>query len=330
MKKIVALILALAMVLTCAFALAEEKKTEYNFYGLYKSESMYFVNEAASIEKTIAAWAEENGVSYKWHYLSSDGDAEKCLTTVDTAIADSADAIFICVPDQTMSEAVVEKCNAAGVLVVAVDDGLIDADGNKIAPWFGIDAYNIGYAAGEWMADYAKENNLLDDPACALLYMTMDTVSSCVPRTEGEKQAWADKVGDALSDRTYFCDYLGSDEAEAYANATAVIAAYPEITKWLVMSASETGSSTAAAALEEAGLVEGSCVNALGTDATALQWDEGNFEVIRSSAYFSGKVVGQAAALAVCDYLLNGTEIPAEYATPAVIVTPENYKDIML
>ena len=215
-------------------------------------------------------------------------------------------------------------------LVVAVDDGLIDADGNKIAPWFGIDAYNIGYAAGEWMADYAKENNLLDDPACALLYMTMDTVSSCVPRTEGEKQAWADKVGDALSDRTYFCDYLGSDEAEAYANATAVIAAHPEITKWLVMSASETGSSTAAAALEEAGLVEGSCVNALGTDATALQWDEGNFEVIRSSAYFSGKVVGQAAALAVCDYLLNGTEIPAEYATPAVIVTPENYKDIML
>ncbi|MCI5846222.1 MAG: substrate-binding domain-containing protein [Clostridiales bacterium] len=330
MKKIVALILALAMVLTCAFALAEEKKTEYNFYGLYKSESMYFVNEAASIEKTIAAWAEENGVSYKWHYLSSDGDAEKCLTTVDTAIADSADAIFICVPDQTMSEAVVEKCNAAGVLVVAVDDGLIDADGNKIAPWFGIDAYNIGYAAGEWMADYAKENNLLDDPACALLYMTMDTVSSCVPRTEGEKQAWADKVGDALSDRTYFCDYLGADEAEAYANATAVIAAHPEITKWLVMSASETGSSTAAAALEEAGLVEGSCVNALGTDATALQWDEGNFEVIRSSAYFSGKVVGQAAALAVCDYLLNGTEIPAEYATPAVIVTPENYKDIML
>ena len=250
MKKIVALILALAMVLTCAFALAEEKKTEYNFYGLYKSESMYFVNEAASIEKTIAAWAEENGVSYKWHYLSSDGDAEKCLTTVDTAIADSADAIFICVPDQTMSEAVVEKCNAAGVLVVAVDDGLIDADGNKIAPWFGIDAYNIGYAAGEWMADYAKENNLLDDTACALLYMTMDTVSSCVPRTEGEKQAWADKVGEAMSDRTYFCDYLGSDEAEAYSNATAVIAAHPEITKWLVMSASETGSSTAAAALE--------------------------------------------------------------------------------
>lgn len=330
MKKSLALLLILVLAAFSVAGLAEEAKTEYNFYGLYKSESMYFVNEAASIEKTIAEWAEENGFTYKWHYLSSDGDAEKCLTTVDTAIADNADAIFICVPDQTMSMAVVEKCQESGTLVVACDDGLIDGDGNKIAPWFGIDAYNIGYAAGEWMAQYAIDNNLLEDESCALLYMTMDTVSSCVPRTEGEKQAWADINGDALSDRTYFADYDGSDEAAAYANASAVIAAHPEITTWLVFSASETGSSTAAAALEEAGLAENSCVIALGTDATALQWDEGNFMVIRASAYFSGKVVGQAAALAVTDYLLNGTEIPAEYATPATIVTPETYKDIML
>ena len=329
MKKILALILALCLLAGFA-ALAEETKTEWTFYGLYKSASMYFVNEAASIEATIAAWAEEHGFTYKWHYLSSDGDAEKCLTTVDTAIADNADAIFICVPDQTMSQAVVEKCAESGTLVVACDDGLIDGDGNKIAPWFGIDAYNIGYAAGEWMAQYAIDNNLLEDESCAMLYMTMDTVSSCVPRTEGQRQAWADINGDAMADRTYSADYDGSDEAAAYANASAVIAAHPEITTWLVQVASETGSSSAAAALEEAGLAENSCVMSLGTDATALQWDEGNFQVIRSSAYFSGKVVGQAAAQAVLDYLLTGTEIPAEYATPAQIVTPENYKDIML
>lgn len=329
MKKLFTLILALCLVLGCTCVASAEGKTEYNFYGLYKSESMYFVNEAESIEKTIAAWAEENNFTYKWHYLSSDSDAEKCLTQVSTAIADNADAIFICVPDQTMSQSVVDLCAESNTLVVAVDDGLIDGEGNKIAPWFGIDAYNIGYAAGEWMADYASENGLLDDEATGILYMTMETVSSCVPRTEGEKQAWADKLGDALSDRVWSADY-NADETEAYNNASAVITAHPEITNWLVLTASETGSSAAAAALEEAGLVETSCVNALGTDATALQWDEGNFEVIRSSAYFSGKVVGQAAALAVCDYLLNGTEIPAEYATPAQIVTPENYKDIML
>ena len=30
------------------------------------------------------------------------------------------------------------------------------------------------------------------------------------------------------------------------------------------------------------------------------------------------------------EYLVNGTEIPAEYATPAVIVTPDNYADYVL
>ena len=115
--------------------------------------------------------------------------------------------IVTCIPDQTMSQSVVDKCKDAGVPIIAVDDGLIDTDGNKIAPWFGIDAYNIGYTAGEWMADYAKKNDLLDDPSVGLLYMTMETVSSCVPRTEGEKDAWKDKLGDALSDRTYAVSY---------------------------------------------------------------------------------------------------------------------------
>ena len=38
------------------------------------------------------------------------------------------------------------------------DDALEDADGNKLAPWVGINAYVIGEANGEWLANYAKEN----------------------------------------------------------------------------------------------------------------------------------------------------------------------------
>lgn len=56
------------------------------------------------------------------------------MTQIDTAIADNADAIVTCIPDQTMSEAVVAKCEAAGVLIVACDDPLKDGDNNKLAP----------------------------------------------------------------------------------------------------------------------------------------------------------------------------------------------------
>lgn len=81
-------------------------------------------------------------------------------------------------------------CEAAGVLIVACDDPLKDGDDNKLAPWFGIDAYNIGYAAGEWMADYATENNMTEDETVGVLYMTMNTTSSCVPVPRARSRRW--------------------------------------------------------------------------------------------------------------------------------------------
>ena len=352
MKKLIAMLLALVMVLSLAAcgakapaeteapaadAPAAEAPAEteaaapktLNIYGIYKSESPYFVNEAASIEKTLLAKGEEYGAEVNWHFLNCDGDAEKYMTQIDTAIADNADAIVTCIPDQTMSEAVVAKCEAAGVPIVACDDPLKDGDNNKLAPWFGIDAYNIGYAAGEWMAAYATDNGLVEDESVGILYMTMNTTSSCVPRTEGEKKAIADNLGTAMDARTYEVDYITTME-DAYNGASAMIAGHPEIKTWLVMVASEQGALGVASAIENAGLAETSCVVTLGCDETTGHWEEGNYAVIRAAAYFSGKVVGKAAIEAVVEYIINGTEMPAEYATPAVMVDPTNYKDHVL
>lgn len=132
-----------------------------------------------------------------------------------------------------------------------------------------------------------------------------------------------------VSNRTYTVDYVTTME-DSYNGASAMLAGHPEIKTWLVMVASEAGALGAASALENAGLAEASCVITLGCDETVGHWAEGNYSVIRSSAYFSGKVVGKEAITAVVEYLVNGAEIPLEYATPAVIVTPENYKDIVL
>lgn len=305
-----------------------EAKT-LNIYGIYKSEGTYFVNEAEAAEAEMMALGEKYGFEGTWHFLTSENDPEKCMTQVETAIADNADAVIVCVPDQTMSQSVVDACEAAGVIVVAVDDALIDSTGSILAPWFGIDAYNIGYSAGEWMAGYATDNNLLDDPKTGILYMTMDTVTSCVPRIEGEKAAWADAHGEALSDRTFFADYLGTQE-EAYNNGLAVITGNPDISNWLVMVANEPGAMGAAAALETSGLDKTSCVISLGCDEIANLWEAGSYEVIRSAAYFSGKVVGKESMNAIVEFVINGTEIPAEYATPAVICDPETAADIML
>ena len=350
MKKLLALLLAMVMVLSLAACGASEapateapkadapateapaveapaEDKEWNIYGIYKSDSTYFINEAWSLEKTLKEIAEPAGISVAWKYLSCDMDPEKCMTLIENAIADKADAIVICVPDQTMSVAIVERCDEAGVPVIAVDDGLIDGTGAKIAPWYGIDAYNIGYAAGEWLANYAKDNNMLEDETVGLMYSTMMTVSSCVPRTEGAEQAWADVLGEGvMADRTFYADFETTLEL-AYNAASAVITANPQIKTWLVMTPSENGALGCGSAIEEAGLAETSCVVALGADETAKQWDAGNYAVIKEAAYFSGRVVGREAGLALGNYLLNGTEMPAEYATPAIMIDQSNYKE---
>lgn len=349
MKKALSLLLALVMVLslvacssgsdeteateaateaateTATEAPADDGDKELNIYGIYKSDGAYFVNEAWALEAAVKEIAEPAGYTVTWHYLSCDMDPEKCMTLIENAIADKADAIVTCVPDQTMSVAVVERCNEAGVPVVAVDDGLIDETGAKIAPWFGIDAYNIGYAAGEWLANYAKDNGLLEDESVGLIYATMSTVSSCVPRTEGAETAWADVLGEGvMAERTFYADFETTLET-AYNAVSSVIVGNPQITSWLVMTPSENGALGAGSAIEEAGLADTSCVVALGADEVANQWDAGNYAVIREAAYFSGMVVGRECGLALGNYLVNGTELPAEYATPAIMIDQTNY-----
>jgi L-arabinose transport system substrate-binding protein len=90
------------------------------------------------------------------------------------AIANKAAGIVTCIPDQTMSKAVVDKLAEAKIPVVAADDALQSADGTKLAPWVGINAYVIGQANGAWLADYAKKNNLIGKSDVALLIMTME------------------------------------------------------------------------------------------------------------------------------------------------------------
>ena len=144
-------------------------------YGIYKAgDQTWFIDEGAAAEEAVKA----NGDSFT--YVDAKMSPEEYLKAIDNAIANNAKGIVTCIPDQTMSQAVVDKCKEAGIPIVAADDALQDGDGNKIAPWVGINAYVIGQANGDWLANYAKENGLDSDEECGLLIMTMDTVSSCV------------------------------------------------------------------------------------------------------------------------------------------------------
>ena len=322
-KSLIALGLSAVMVAATAVpALADD--ASLNIYGIYKAgDQTWFIDEGAAAQKAVEA------AGGTFTFVDAKMSPEECLKAIDNAIANHADGIVICVPDQTMSQSVVDKCSEAGIEVVAADDALQDADGNKIAPWVGINAYIIGEANGEWIANYAIENDLVDKEDTGLLIMTMDTVSSCVPRAEGELDKWNELCPDFPEDRIFTADYDGTTEKGNTASA-AIFTANPQITTWLVTGANEEGTIGACRALEDAGLDANACVVGLGGYMAKDEWNNKGADgtCMKAAAYFSSLQVGEGTVI-VLEQILSGQEPTMETAVPATIVTPENYKEVM-
>lgn len=293
-------------------------------YGIYKAgDQSWFIDEGAAAQKAVEAQGDE------FIFVDAKMNPEEYLKAIDNAIANQAKGIVTCIPDQTMSQAVVDKCKEAGIPIVAADDALQTESGEKIAPWVGINAYVIGQANGDWLAEYAKTNSLVADEECGLLIMTMDTVSSCVPRAEGEYDNFTAACPDFATERIFKADYDGTTEKGNVA-ATSVITAHPEIKKWLVTGANEEGCIGAARALESAGLDAEACVVGLGGYMAKDEWNNKGADgtCVKASAYFSSDSVGAGSVEVLYD-LINGGDVTMETAVDAVVVTPENYKEVM-
>ena len=319
MKKTLAIVLALALMLCALTAVAESKGM---IYGIYKAgDQTWFIDEGAAAE----AAAKEAG--YDFTYVDAKMSPEEYLRAIDNAIANNAAGVVTCIPDQTMSQAAVDKLAEAGIPVVAADDALQTADGTKIAPWVGINAYVIGEANGAWVAEYAKANDLVNDPECALLILTMDTVSSCVPRAEGEYDKFTELCPEFDTAKIYKADYDGTTDKGNTA-AAAVFTAHPEITKWLVTGANEEGTIGALRALESAGLDGESCVVGLGAYMAKDEWKKDGESAMKASAYFSSNSVG-AGSIEVLLQIIDGQEVTMETAVDAIVVTPETYVEVM-
>ena len=299
---------------------AAEGDSKGVIYGIYKAgDQTWFIDEGE------AAKAAAEAAGYEFIYVDAKMSPEEYLKALDNAIANNAAGVVTCTPDQTMSQAVVDKMNEAGIPVVAADDAL-EVNGEKLVPWVGINGYTIGQANGEWLANYAIENDLVGKEDVGLLIMTMDTVSSCVPRTEGEVDKFLEMCPEWDESKIFYADNDGTTD-KGNTQAAAVITAHPEIKTWLVTGANEECCIGAARALESAGLDKDACVVGLGGYMAKDEFKK-DFSCMKASAYFSSQDVG-AGSIEVLLQLINGEEPPMETAVDAVVVTPENYVEVM-
>ena len=293
-------------------------------YGIYKAgDQTWFIEEGAAAQKAV----EEAGGEFI--YVDAKMSPEEYLKAIDNAIANNASGIVTCIPDQTMSQAVIDKAKEAGIPIVAADDALQDANGEKLAPWVGINAYIIGEANGEFLANYVLDNDLVNQEDVGVMILTMDTVSSVVPRTEGQYDKFTELVPDFDTNKIYHGDYDGTTDKGNQA-AAAIITAHPEIKTWLITGGNEEGTVGALRAIESAGLDETSVVVGLGAYLAKDEWNNKGAEntAMKAATYFSADQIGAGSVQVLLD-IIAGKEVPLETAVDAIIVTPENYKEVM-
>ena len=282
--------------------------------GIYKAgDQVWFIDEGeAAKAKALEMGADE------FIYIDATMDPDKYLQAIDNIIAQKVDGVVTCISDQLLSQVVVEKLAAAGIPVVAADDPLIDINGNLLAPWVGIDGYNIGYANGEYMANYITDNSLLDDSEFGILVLTMDTVSSVIPRTDGMTDALVSKLGITSND-IFYADYNG-ETAKGFDAASAIFTANPQITKWVISAGNEEGAVGAVRALEQAGIDRTSFVIGLGGYLAKDEFKK-EYSAMQAATYFSSAAVGGLSVEILMDYILYGTEMTERTAVPAIIIT---------
>jgi len=249
------------------------------------------------------------------------------VSLVNDAISAGAKGIAITVPDQTIGPAIAKAAKDAGVVLIATDDNIKDADGNPV-PFVGFDGKDMGKKVGEAAAKLLTDGGWLKDSAkkVGVLSVEVQTLSVCNDRTDNEKAAIiAAGVPEAqVFPVPYTGEALSSQDA-----AGPIITAHPDITNWIVFACNDEGVLGATNALATAGVKPDDVIAVgLGAYEACKPWAAGQPSAFKAALFISGLDVGATAASVLYDAVVNGkAPAPISYA-PTTIVDATNYKDV--
>jgi L-arabinose transport system substrate-binding protein len=336
MKKIGA---ALLLVLTASLAFANGGQQGAKSQGpllafICKDLSQeWFVGTSTAMKETAVKRGARDVLLY-----DTAMNPDKYMTALDTAISRKVDVLIVCPPDQKLSQITVERCKAAGIKVMADDDGLIDEMGVHIAPALELDAYKVGQGIGDYLGKYYNDNKMQANYATtAFMLMNMPEVSSCVPRSEGARDKFLELVPAFEQKKIIRADYDGTTE-KGFNVAAATITANPQITTWIVMAPNDEGAQGATRALEQANKDKNAIVAGVGGYLAKDEFKK-TYSAFKATAYIDPVLDGTIAANAAMDWIEKGTVPYSEYKKDgaafgvypfsATMVDAKNYREIM-
>lgn len=189
MKKIFALVLALAMVFACAAIASAEDLITVGFAQVGHESDW----RTASTLSAQEVFSEENG--YELSFVDADNDSAVQLDAVRNFIQQDVDYIIVDPIVETGWDAVLTECEDAGIPVIVIDRTITDSD--KYDAWVGSDFKVEGLACGEWLKAYAADKGITE--INALVIEGTVGAGATIGRTDGFKEI-ADREGWTILD----------------------------------------------------------------------------------------------------------------------------------
>lgn len=273
--------------------------------AIYKSGTQqYFIDQANGFKQKAA----ELGADAKT--VNVELDANLAINEVNNALAGGAKGIGITVPDQKIGPAVIQAARSANIPLVATDDNIKDASGAD-APFVGFDGTDMGTKVGDKAADLLNSSDWVGDASktVGVLSVEVQTLSVCTDRTNAARNEMLTNVSGLTADQ--------------------IITVHPDVTNWVVYACNDEGVKGTLRALESAGFTPDQVIGVgLGAYEACPEWKAGNPSGFKAALYISGTDVGNSAAEALYNNVVNGTPLPPKTIAKTTMVDPTNYVDV--
>lgn len=319
MKKILAIVMALTLALTLtATAVADGLTVGYTVQSM---ENAYFV----SIVEGMKAAAKDKGINL---IVSDAGaDASKHISHIEDFIAQGVDAIIISPVDQEAVVDAVKAAQAAGIVVVSLDQKVEGSDA-----FYGINEFDYGHMGGEiagnWLNEKEADGTISDvldsDGKIEVVVARYDMIKSVINRAEGLKAGLTDTyTGD--KEIVYVYEQNAGNADEGFTLAETALTANPEISIFICINDSGALGVYEACLQHKEHTPANTCI--VGLDAL-----EEPLKLISQDTMYKGTVDIQPAAkgaevLDIVQQVIDNGPIPEQIVYAMKSVTKANISD---
>ncbi len=298
-KSVIAITLAVLMLLSLCLTGCNSEKTgagetspdpNKEFTMAYLSIGM---NVGWCVQ--VADAFEALGEKYNFNVEIADGNfsAETQLSQLDQYITMGVDAVAVMLVDPGSAEAIKDRCDEAGIILLGETVQFLDSNNKLITPTDYLNGYDVGSKQTQWIVDNYERLGFdySDLSKVAFMYVTHTMFPEMAERVNGALDVWYNAFPDFPEGNVFAADIAadgGSPMEGGYNQAASIMTANPDFDYWVISAFQEDYASGVCRAIEDLNIVDNCLLVSAGGENVIPEWDNGLTKPWYAACYFTG------------------------------------------